>query len=213
MAVSRSSEVRRASCWPRPLVGNGIAAVAHSRQFPVARQMGDQAIRAIRGILDHADSDPGGHPALLGGWLGSPALAQSLGLARHDAGQRGSVLVLRIAVATAAWAARYRAAANSCDPPVRFQDNDHRCSCCAGSARSLLRLLRIQRASGGLHRLLRDLPHCAWIRPRGGRGFVFHGHRHSNSVPYPVGLGRQLLCGATDRDVVGWRLEWRQVSW
>ena len=96
------------------LVGNGIAAVA----TPASSQLlGRWAIRRYAPFAFSITQTaiPGRHPARRLAW---PSAGPVPRMARHDAGQRRSLLVLRPAAATAARTARYRSASHACDPPV-----------------------------------------------------------------------------------------------
>ena len=172
------------------LVGNGIAAVA----TPASSQLlGRWAIRRYAPFAFSITQTAIPAGILLGGSLG-PTLAQSLGW-------RGTMLVSAGACWFFALLLQPLHGRLDTDPsPTHaihlsdFRDDDHGRAGGAGTARAVICLFRIQRPSGGLHRLFRDLSHRAWLRSSGGGGVVFHGHRHRHPVPYPVGLGRQLLC-------------------
>ncbi len=180
------------------LVGNGIAAVA----TPASSQLlGRWAIRRYAPFAFSVTQTAIPAGILLGGWLG-PSLAQSLGW-------RGTMLVS--AAACCCFALLLQPLHGRLDtepvPTHAIHLSDFVTTITgvlagAGVARAVLCLFRVQRPTGRLHRLLRHLPHRARLRPRGRRGIVLHGHRHRHSVPHPVGLGRQLLCRATLRDVL-----------
>ena len=84
--------------------------------------MGGQTIRTVR-ILGHPDCHPGWHSARRLAWPGFFPIRR---MARHDAGQRRSLLVLCPAVAAIARPARYRSVTDPSDPPVGFRYHDHR---------------------------------------------------------------------------------------
>ena len=127
-------------------------------EFPVAWQMGGEAICAVR-ILGYPDRHPG--RILLGGWLG-PALALSLGW-------RGTMLVS----AGICWlfALLLQPLHGRLDtdplPSHAIHLSDFRTTItgvlAVRNCGRFFRLFRIQRSSGGLHRLFRDIPHRAWL--------------------------------------------------